>query len=99
MNVSESLWNVDELLDTLEQQENQIDDYRVRIAEYQKIQKNLAKEYQQKISGQDLLIQQMKSESLFVKPQIISGEIRKLFPVKMPVAICGQRQDCTLFQL
>ena len=36
---------------------------------------------------------------LIVKPQIISGEIRKLFPVKMPVAICGQRQDCTLFQL
>ena len=66
MNVSESLWNVDELLDTLEQQENQIDDYRVRIAEYQKIQKKLAEEYQQKISGQDLLIQQMKSESLFM---------------------------------
>ena len=37
--------------------------------------------------------------SIDVKPQIISGEIRKLFPVKMPVAICGQRQDCTLFQL
>ena len=31
----------------------------------------------------------------YVKPQIISGEIRKLFSMKISAAVCGQRQDCT----